>query len=142
MLSVNLMLNIMINTWYLLISRDLSRASKLGLYFHSNGSLKGPYFVSKWVSIGSLFFSQRSLKLIGHPAKVKFSSYKSKPKLAICNVANQNIPPAVNLPSPPKPKIPKLSCVTLKSTCDTPECQKRHRPCFYTGMPKPWYDDC
>ena len=67
MLSVNLMLNIMINTWYLLISRDLSRASKLGLYFHSNGSLKGPYFVSKWVSIGSLFFSKKSLKLIGHP---------------------------------------------------------------------------
>ena len=71
----------------------------------------------------------------------KFSSYKSKPKLVICHVANQNIPPAAYLPSPPKPPIPKLFCVTLKSTCDTPECRNRHRPCFYTGMPKPWYFD-
>jgi hypothetical protein len=74
-------------------------------------------------------------------SKVKFSSYKYQPKLSICNVANQNIPPATDLPAPPKPHVPKLTCVTMKSTCDAPECQNHHRPCFYTGMPKPWYDD-
>ena len=47
----------------------------------------------------------------------------------------------MDLPPPNKPPIPKLSSVILPSTCDSPECQHRHRPCFYTGMPKPWYDD-
>ena len=85
--------------------------------------------------------SKQIFKLELEVSKLKFNSYKSKPKLSICNVANQNIPSTTNLPAPPKPHIPKLACVTLKSTCDTPECQNRHRPCFYTGMPKPWYDD-
>ena len=85
--------------------------------------------------------SKQIFKLELEISKVKFSSHKSKPKLSIFNVAYQNIPPAANLPAPPKPHIPKLTCVTLKSTCDAPECQNHHHPCFYTGMPKPWYDD-
>ena len=86
---------------------------------------------------------EKKLKLIFklelEMSKVKFEKQKSKPKLTICNVSNKNIPAAANLLATPKP-IPKLSCVTLKSTCDTPECQQRHRPCFYSGMPKPWFD--
>ena len=85
--------------------------------------------------------SKQIFKLELEISKVKFSFHKSKPKLAIRHVVNQNIPPAALLHSPLKPPIPKLTCVTLKSTCDTPECRNRHRPCFYTGMPKPWYDD-
>ena len=69
--------------------------------------------------------SKQIFKLELEISKVKFSAYKSKPKLAICNVANQNIPPPARIPSPPKPPIPKLSCVTLKSTWDTPECRNR-----------------
>ena len=85
--------------------------------------------------------SKKIFQLELEVSKLKFSAYKSKPKLSICNVAFQNITPAANLPVPPKPHVPKLTCVTLNSTCDAPECQNRHRPCFYTGMPKPWYDD-
>ena len=46
----------------------------------------------------------------------------------------------IDLPAPPKPPTPKLTHVILKSTCDTPECKHRHRPCHWTGMPKPWLD--
>ena len=83
--------------------------------------------------------SKLIFKLQLEVSEVKFEKHQSKPKLAICNVSQQNIPAEVKLPLTPKP-IPILSCVTLKSTCDTPECQQRHRPCFYTGMPKPWFD--
>ena len=85
--------------------------------------------------------SNQIFKLELEISKLKFILYKPKPKLEICHVATKNIQPAAQLPSPPKPRIPKLSAVILKSTCDTPECKNRHRPCFYTGMPKPWYDD-
>ena len=85
--------------------------------------------------------SKNIFKLELEVSKHKFNSFKSKPMLSICNVAHQNIPSTANPPAPSKPHIPKLSCVTLKSTCDSPECQNRHRPCFYTGMQKRWYDD-
>ena len=78
--------------------------------------------------------SKQIFKLELEISNVKFSAYKSKPKLAICNVANQNIPPAARIPSPPKPPIPKLSCVTFKSTCGTLECQNRKHPSFYTHL--------
>jgi hypothetical protein len=113
--------------------RDLIRIMKFNL------SKKEEELSRKRLKIDSM--SKHIFKLELEISKVKFSSYKSKPKLAICHVANQNIPPAAHLPSSPKPPISKLTCVTLKSTCDTPECRNRHRPCFYNGMPKPWYDD-
>ena len=68
----------------------------------------------------------------------KLESYNFKPKPSF----QQNMGFAkafeMSLPAPPKPPIPRLSSVTLKSTCDTPECQRRHCPCFYTRMLKPW----
>ena len=68
----------------------------------------------------------------------KLESYSYKPKPPFRQHMGFAKAYEMNLPAPLRPPRPTLSSVTLKSTCDTPECQHRHRPCFYTGIPKPW----
>ena len=73
--------------------------------------------------------TNKIFKLEVEISSLKFKSFKTKPKLSIRKVVNQEIPPVqnVSLLNPPKPK---LSISLTSNTCDTLDCQYRRRPCY------------